>query len=138
MNNVPSNELHIRAIFVPLQKLIQSAHRVISHHYNQLADSRADKGESSAERRSAIAEVSLELVGLLRSVISRLRDSKLLMDILFERGWCNGLGEKVWKEKSTEDNRIHRRSLTATDKLAWNVFIQVRVLIFSTYCIVCC
>lgn len=126
--NVPASELHTRSICIPLQKLIQSTHRVIAHHYNQLADSKMDTGESSVERRNAIAEVSLELVGLLRSVISRLRDSKAMMDILFERGWCSGLGEKVWKEKSTEDNRIQRRNLTAPDKLAWNVFIQVRIL----------
>jgi hypothetical protein len=124
--NVPASELHTRSICIPLQKLIQSTHRVIAHHYNQLSDSKKDTGESSVERRNAIAEVSLELVGLLRSVISRLRDSKAMMDILFERGWCSGLGEKVWKEKSTEDNRIQRRNLTSPDKLAWNVFIQVR------------
>ncbi|KAI8583121.1 hypothetical protein K450DRAFT_224325 [Umbelopsis ramanniana AG] len=129
--NVPASELHTRSICIPLQKLIQSTHRVIAHHYNQLADSKTDTGESSVERRNAIAEVSLELVGLLRSVISRLRDSKAMMDILFERGWCSGLGEKVWKEKSTEDNRIQRRNLTAPDKLAWNVFIQPRFTMFS-------
>jgi hypothetical protein len=66
MTNIPASELHTRAICVPLQKLVQSTHRVISHHYNQLADSKADKGEASLERRSAIAEVSLELVGLLQ------------------------------------------------------------------------
>jgi hypothetical protein len=132
MINVPVHELHTCSICIPLQKLIQSTHRVIAHHYNQLADSKTDTGESSVERRNAISEVSLELVGLLRSVISRLRDSKAMMDILFERGWCAGLGDKVWKQKSAEDNRIQRRNLTAPDKLVWNVFIQVRQTNFLT------
>jgi hypothetical protein len=130
--HVPASELHTRSLCVPLQKLIQSSHRVISHHYEQLAVTKVEKRELTAVRRGAISELSLELVGLLRAVISRLRDSKALMDVLFERGWCTGLGEKVWKEKSPQDNRIHMRSLSTQDKLAWNVFIQVNeIFVYS-------
>ncbi|KAJ2962065.1 hypothetical protein NQZ79_g2749 [Umbelopsis isabellina] len=93
--HVPAGELHTRSLCVPLQKLIQSSHRVISHHYDQLADKKIEKRELMAVRRGAISEVSLELVALLRAVISRLRDSKALMDVLFERGWCSGLGERA-------------------------------------------
>ncbi|KAG2186253.1 hypothetical protein INT43_002691 [Umbelopsis isabellina] len=131
VTHVPAGELHTRSLCVPLQKLIQSSHRVISHHYDQLADKRIEKRELMAVRRGAISEVSLELVALLRAVISRLRDSKALMDVLFERGWCSGLGEKVWKEKTSQDNRIHMRSLSTQEKLAWNVFIQPRFTMFS-------
>lgn len=123
VSNVHAQLLPERAVHVPLQKLITSCHRLVSHHYEQLATD-ADCPE---ERYAAIAEISLELVKLMHGVFAHFKGTNAaLMDLFFERGWCRGLGENVWR--SSKDGRtFHKRRESVDDKIAWNMFLTVRV-----------
>ncbi|KAI8147534.1 Retinoic acid induced 16-like protein-domain-containing protein [Fennellomyces sp. T-0311] len=123
VNNVHAQLLPERAVHVPLQKLITSCHRLIYHHYEQLA---TEPEACPEERIQAISELSLELVKLMHSVFSHFKGSNAaLMDLFFERGWCRGLGENVWR--SSKDGRtFHRRRESMDDKIAWTQFLTVK------------
>jgi hypothetical protein len=128
ITNVHAQILPERAVHVPLQKIIQSCHRLISHHHEQLAQGL----ECSEERHSAIAELSLELVRLIHAVFSHFKGSNAaLMDLFFERGWCRGLGEKVWRNTGKDAKSRHRRRESVDDKIAWNVFLMPRFDMFT-------
>ncbi|KAG0932525.1 hypothetical protein G6F57_008216 [Rhizopus arrhizus] len=126
--NVEAQLLPERAVHVPLQKLITSCHRLIAHHYEQLA---IDSEVCSEERIAAISELSLELVKLMHGVFSHFKgDNAALMDLFFERGWCRGLGESVWR--SSKDGRtFHKRRESVEDKIAWNMFLTPRFDMFT-------
>lgn len=129
VTNVEAQLLPERAVHVPLQKLITSCHRLIAHHYEQLA---TDAEACSEERTAAISELSLELVKLMHGVFSHFKGANAaLMDLFFERGWCRGLGESVWR--SAKDGKtLHKREESVEDKIAWNMFLTVRMGIYQT------
>ncbi|KAM3588810.1 hypothetical protein VKS41_001246 [Umbelopsis sp. WA50703] len=128
ITNVHAQILPERAVHVPLQKIIQSCHRLISHHHEQLAQGL----ECSEERHNAIAELSLELVRLIHAVFAHFKGSNAaLMDLFFERGWCRGLGEKVWRNNRNNSKTKHRRRESVDDKIAWNVFLMPRFDMFT-------
>ena len=122
VNNVHAQLLPERAVHVPLQKLINSCHRLIFHHYEQMA---TEPESCPEERIQAISELSLELVKLMHGVFSHFKGSNAaLMDLFFERGWCRGLGENVWR--SSKDGRtFHKRRESMDEKIAWNMFLTV-------------
>ncbi|KAI9257305.1 Retinoic acid induced 16-like protein-domain-containing protein [Phascolomyces articulosus] len=123
VNNVHAQLLPERAVHVPLQKLINSCHRLIFHHYEQMA---TEPESCPEERIQAISELSLELVKLMHGVFSHFKGSNAaLMDLFFERGWCRGLGENVWR--SSKDGRtFHKRRESMDEKFAWNMFLTVK------------
>lgn len=123
MTNVQAQLLPERAVHVPLQKLITSCHRLIAHHYEQLT---TDAEACSEERIAAISELSLELVKLMHGVFSHFKGANAaLMDLFFERGWCRGLGESVWRS-SKDGKTLHKRRESVEDKIAWNMFLTVK------------
>lgn len=123
VNNVHAQLLPERAVHVPLQKLIHSCHRLIAHHYEQLV---TDPDSCPEERHAAISELSLELVKLMHGVFSHFKGTNAaLMDLFFERGWCRGLGENVWRS-SKDGKTFHKRRESMDDKIAWNMFLTVR------------
>ncbi|KAG0742349.1 hypothetical protein G6F57_010621 [Rhizopus arrhizus] len=128
VTNVEAQLLPERAVHVPLQKLITSCHRLIAHHYEQLA---TDAEACSEERTAAISELSLELVKLMHGVFSHFKGANAaLMDLFFERGWCRGLGESVWR--SAKDGKtLHKREESVEDKIAWNMFLTPRFDMFT-------
>ncbi|KAI9279784.1 Retinoic acid induced 16-like protein-domain-containing protein [Sporodiniella umbellata] len=128
VTNVEAQLLPERAVHVPLQKLITSCHRLIAHHYEQVS---IDIEACSEERIAAISELSLELVKLMHGVFSHFKGANAaLMDLFFERGWCRGLGENVWR--STKDGKtMHRREESVEDKIAWNMFLTPRFDMFT-------
>ncbi|KAI7860640.1 Retinoic acid induced 16-like protein-domain-containing protein [Circinella umbellata] len=128
VNNVHAQLLPERAVHVPLQKLINSCHRLIFHHYEQMA---TEPESCPEERIQAISELSLELVKLMHGVFSHFKGSNAaLMDLFFERGWCRGLGENVWR--SSKDGRtFHKRRESMDEKIAWNMFLTPRFDMFT-------
>lgn len=123
VTNVQAQLLPERAVHVPLQKLITSCHRLIAHHYEQLT---TDAEACSEERIAAISELSLELVKLMHGVFSHFKGANAaLMDLFFERGWCRGLGESVWRS-SKDGKTLHKRRESVEDKIAWNMFLTVK------------
>ncbi|CAO3682843.1 unnamed protein product [Rhizopus stolonifer] len=84
----------------------------------------------SEERIAAISELSLELVKLMHGVFSHFKGANAaLMDLFFERGWCRGLGESVWR--SAKDGKtLHKREESVEDKIAWNMFLTPRFDMF--------
>ncbi|KAI9485074.1 Retinoic acid induced 16-like protein-domain-containing protein [Zychaea mexicana] len=128
VNNVHAQLLPERAVHVPLQKLINSCHRLISHHYEQMA---TEPESCPEERIQAISELSLELVKLMHGIFSHFKGSNAaLMDLFFERGWCRGLGDNVWR--SSKDGRtFHKRRESTDEKIAWNMFLTPRFDMFT-------
>ncbi|KAI9323460.1 Retinoic acid induced 16-like protein-domain-containing protein [Dichotomocladium elegans] len=128
VNNVHAKLLPERAVHVPLQKLISSCHRLIAHHYEQLA---TDPQTCPEERHQAISELSLELVKLMHGIFSHFKGANAaLMDLFFERGWCRDLGENVWR--SSKDGRTsHKRRESVDEKIAWNMFLTPRFDMFT-------
>ncbi|ORE03294.1 hypothetical protein BCV72DRAFT_213515 [Rhizopus microsporus var. microsporus] len=128
VTNVQAQLLPERAVHVPLQKLITSCHRLIAHHYEQLT---TDAEACSEERIAAISELSLELVKLMHGVFSHFKGANAaLMDLFFERGWCRGLGESVWRS-SKDGKTLHKRRESVEDKIAWNMFLTPRFDMFT-------
>ncbi|CAO3591796.1 unnamed protein product [Absidia cylindrospora] len=126
--NVNTQLLPERAVHVPLQKLISTSHRLITHHYEQLE---LDPEACSEERHTAISELSLELVKLMHGVFSHFKGTNAaLMDLFFERGWCRGLGENVWK--SGQDGKTaNKRRDSLDEKIQWNMFLMPRFDMFT-------
>ncbi|KAI9007033.1 Retinoic acid induced 16-like protein-domain-containing protein [Phycomyces nitens] len=128
VTNVQAQLLPERAVHVPLHKLINSCHRLIAHHYEQLA---TDADGCSEERYAAISELSLELVKLMHGVFSHFKGANAaLMDLFFERGWCRGLGENVWRS-SKDGKTFHKRRESMDEKIAWTMFLMPRFDMFS-------
>ncbi|KAF7725624.1 hypothetical protein EC973_009503 [Apophysomyces ossiformis] len=128
ITNVHAQLLPERAVHVPLQKLITSCHRLILHHYEQLA---SDADACSEERYAAISELSLELVKLMHGIFSHFKGTNAaLMDLFFERGWCRGLGEDVWRS-SKDGKTVHKRRESVDEKIAWNMFLTPRFDMFT-------
>ncbi|KAI8093806.1 Retinoic acid induced 16-like protein-domain-containing protein [Halteromyces radiatus] len=126
--NVHAQLLPERAVHVPLQKLITSCHRLIAHHYEQLE---LDPEACSEERHAAIAELSLELVKLMHGVFAHFKGTNAaLMDLFFERGWCRGLGENVWRS-SKDGKTSHKRRESLDEKIHWNMFLMPRFDMFT-------
>lgn len=124
VTNVHAQLLPERAVHVPLQKLITSCHRLIAHHYEQLA---IEAELCPEERTAAISELSLELVKLMHGVFSHFKGANAaLMDLFFERGWCRALGENVWRS-SKDGKNLHKRRESFEEKIAWNIFLTVNV-----------
>ncbi|CAO3593794.1 unnamed protein product [Absidia cylindrospora] len=110
------------AIHVPLQKLIASTYQLVTHHYEELEQNPED---CSQERHTAISELSLELVKLAHGVFSYLNGNKVaLMDLFFLRGWCQGLGENVWKsgQDGQDGKTANKRRDSLDEKIQWNMF----------------
>lgn len=127
VTNVHAQLLPERAVHVPLQKLITSCHRLIAHHYEQLT---TEAELCSEERTAAISELSLELVKLMHGVFSHFKGANAaLMDLFFERGWCRGLGENVWRS-SKDGKNLHKRRESFEEKLTWNIFLTPRFDMF--------
>ncbi|KAI8069002.1 Retinoic acid induced 16-like protein-domain-containing protein [Thamnidium elegans] len=128
VTNVHAQLLPERAVHVPLQKLITSCHRLIAHHYEQLA---TEVEVSFEERTAAISELSLELVKLMHGVFSHFKGANAaLMDLFFERGWCRALGENVWRS-SKDGKNLHKRRESFEEKIAWNIFLTPRFDMFT-------
>ncbi|CAO3691995.1 unnamed protein product [Rhizopus stolonifer] len=128
VTNVEAQLLPERAVHVPLQKLITSCHRLITHHYEQVA---TDAEACSEERIAAISELSLELVKLIHGVFSHFKGTNAaLMDLFFERGWCRGLGESVWRS-SKDGKSFHKRRESVEDKISWGMFLTPRFDMFT-------
>ncbi|KAI7871081.1 Retinoic acid induced 16-like protein-domain-containing protein [Spinellus fusiger] len=128
VTNVHAQLLPERAVHVPLQKLITSCHRLIAHHYEQLTTSTEGCTE---ERYAAISELSLELVKLMHGVFSHFKGANAaLMDLFFERGWCRGLGENVWRS-SKDGKTFHKRRESMDEKIAWTMFLMPRFDMFT-------
>ncbi|KAI8974291.1 Retinoic acid induced 16-like protein-domain-containing protein [Pilobolus umbonatus] len=128
VTNVHAQLLPERAVHVPLQKLITSCHRLITHHYEQVA---TESEACSEERITAISELSLELVKLMHGVFSHFKGANAaLMDLFFERGWCRGLGENVWRS-SKDGKSFHKRRESFEEKIAWNMFLTPRFGMFT-------
>ncbi|KAG0174193.1 hypothetical protein DFQ29_007567 [Apophysomyces sp. BC1021] len=128
ITNVHAQLLPERAVHVPLQKLITSCHRLIAHHYEHLT---SDVDACSEERYAAISELSLELVKLMHGVFSHFKGTNAaLMDLFFERGWCRGLGENVWRS-SKDGKTFHKRRESFDEKIAWNMFLTPRFDMFT-------
>ncbi|KAI9248903.1 Retinoic acid induced 16-like protein-domain-containing protein [Sporodiniella umbellata] len=126
--NVEAQLLPERAVHVPLQKLITSCHRLITHHYEQVT---SDPEACSEERVAAISELSLELVKLIHGVFSHFKGTNAaLMDLFFERGWCRGLGESVWRS-SKDGKSFHKRRESVEDKISWGMFLTPRFDMFT-------
>ncbi|KAI8329843.1 Retinoic acid induced 16-like protein-domain-containing protein [Chlamydoabsidia padenii] len=126
--NVHAQLLPERAVHVPLQKLITSCHRLIAHHYEQLE---LDPDACSEERHAAIAELSLELVKLMHGVFAHFKGTNAaLMDLFFERGWCRGLGENVWRS-GKDGKTCHKRRESLDEKIQWNMFLMPRFDMFT-------
>ncbi|KAI8379161.1 Retinoic acid induced 16-like protein-domain-containing protein [Radiomyces spectabilis] len=128
VTNVHAQLLPERAVHVPLQKFIASCHRLITHHYEQLA---MDPDSCSEERHTAISDLSLELVKLMHGIFSHFKGTNAaMMDLFFERGWCRGLGENVWR--SSKDGKISQKRRESFDeKIAWNMFLTPRFDMFT-------
>ncbi|ORX59594.1 hypothetical protein DM01DRAFT_1405113 [Hesseltinella vesiculosa] len=128
VTNVHAQLLPERAVHVPLHKLITHCHRLIASHNDQID---VDPDASSEERYAVVAELSLELVKLMHGVFSHFKGTNAaLMDLFFERGWCRGLGESVWR--CSQDGKTYlKRQDSADEKIQWNVFIMPRFDMFS-------
>ncbi|CAO3593049.1 unnamed protein product [Absidia cylindrospora] len=53
-----------------------------------------------------------------------------LMDLFFERGWCRGLGENVWRS-SKDGKTSHNRRESLDEKIQWNMFLMPRFDMFT-------
>lgn len=97
ITNIHAKILPERAVHLPLNKLVVSCHRLIMRHH----ETAHEDGGASDERNMAINVLSLELVRLIRAVFSHFKGPGVpMMDLFFERGWCRGLGESVWRDDS--------------------------------------
>ncbi|KAI8074989.1 Retinoic acid induced 16-like protein-domain-containing protein [Gongronella butleri] len=128
VSNVHAQLLPDRAVHEPLNKLVAHSHRLVMVHYEQME---VDPDVCTEERHAAIAELSLELVRLMHGVFSHFKGSNAaLMDLFFERGWCRGRGERVWRI-SKDGKTSHKLQESMDEKIQWNVFLMPRFDMFS-------
>ncbi|KAI8330831.1 Retinoic acid induced 16-like protein-domain-containing protein [Chlamydoabsidia padenii] len=64
------------------------------------------------------------VIRLIHTVVCHFKTTRAMMDLFFERGWCRGLGDKVWR------CGLHGQVYSSPEKIQWNMFLMPRFDLF--------